>query len=271
MKKELFAQAVEELAKAPKRKFKQSYELILNLKGLNLKKPENHVEFWMELPQDKGKPTKIGALVGPELAEQAKASCDFVIVHSEFPKYAADKRAVKKIAGECDYFIAQANLMGDVAKTFGRIFGPRGRMPNPKAGCVVPPNANLKVLVDKLRKTVRISAKVQPSIKLLIGKEGMPTEQVVENMQAVYNSLVQHLPQETGNMRSVLLKLTMSAPIKITDKGIEVKEKKAPAEPKKPAKKKAAPKKETPVEEPKEEVKEAPEEKAEEASEEGAQ
>ncbi len=249
MKKEYFAQAIAELKKAPKRKFTQSYELILNLKGLNLKKPEEHVEFWMALPHAKGKQTKVAALVGPELAEQAKEACDFVIVHDDFTKYAGDKKAIKKVAAEYDYFIAQANLMADVAKTFGRVFGPRGRMPNPKAGCVVPPNANLAQLTEKLRNTVRISAKVQPSIKLLIGKEDMKDEDVAANAVAIYTNLIHHLPQEANNVKSVLLKLTMSSPIKITDKGIEVKQKTEPEQPKKAAKPKAAEKKEEPAEE----------------------
>jgi len=218
MKKQNFIDGIQKLKALPKRKFKQTYDLVLNLKNLNLKKPEQHVELWIKLPFSKGKETKIAALVGPELAEQAKASCDLVITHDEFAKYAGNKKEIKKIAKTYDYFIAQANIMADVAKTFGRVFGPRGKMPNPKAGCVVPPNANLKVLAEELRKTVKISAKSQPSIKVVVGKEDQADEEVAENIMTIYSSLLPKLPQEIFNIKSILLKFTMSKPVQITEK-----------------------------------------------------
>ncbi len=233
MEKKQFIEAIQALKALPKRKFKQTYDFVINLRQLDLKKPEEQIELWVKLPFDKGKPTKIGALVGPELAEQAKANCDIVIMHDDFPRYAADKKGIKKLARTYDYFIAQANIMPDVAKTFGRVFGPRGKMPNPKAGCVVPPNANLKALTENLRKTIKVSAKIQPSAKAMVGKEDMPDEQIAENIMAVWSSVLPKLPQEAFNIKSVLLKLTMSQPVKITEKGIEA----PPQAPEKAAKK----------------------------------
>ncbi len=220
MNKKTFTEAADALKQLPPRKFKQTFEFVMNFRDLDLKKPEHQVEQWVQLPHDKGTPTKIGALVGPELAEQAKAACDTVIVHDNFPKYAGDKKAVKKLAAGHTYFIAQANLMADVAKTFGRYFGPRGKMPNPKAGCVVPPNANLKVLVEKLRKTVKANGKLQPSIKVVVGTQDTPSDKVADNMLAVFSSVVQKLPAETANIRSVMLKLSMSSPVRILQDSI---------------------------------------------------
>ncbi len=216
MDKNNFIKAIQTLKALPKPKFKQKYDFVMNLRHLDLKKPEEQVELWVKLPFDKGKPTKIGALVGPELAEQAKANCDLVILHDNFSQY-TDKRKMRKLAREYDYFIAQANIMPDIAKTFGRIFGPRGKMPNPKAGCVVPPNANLKALTEGLRKTIKVSAKIQPSVKVMVGKEDMPDEQVAENIMAVYTSVVHKLPQEAFNIKSILLKYTMSKPVKVVE------------------------------------------------------
>ncbi|MCX6708580.1 MAG: 50S ribosomal protein L1 [Candidatus Woesearchaeota archaeon] len=216
MNKKQFIQAIQTLKALPKRKFKQKYDFIMNLRHLDLKKPEEQVELWVKLPYDKGRPTKIGALVGPELAEQAKTTCDTVVLHDNFSQY-TDKRKMRKLAREHDYFIAQANIMADIAKTFGRIFGPRGKMPNPKAGCVVPPNANIKALVEGLRKTIKVSAKIQPSVKVMVGNEDMPDEQIAENCLAVYTNVVHKLPQEAFNIKSVMLKLTMSKPVKITE------------------------------------------------------
>ena len=154
-------------ANSPKRKFSQSIDLIFNLKNLDLKKPEEQLDVWVPLAHDRGKAARIAALVGPEMQEQAKETCDTVIIHDDFKKYEGKKKEIKKLARTHDFFIAQANIMPDIAKFFGRVLGPRGKMPNPKAGCVVPPNANLKTLTDKLRKTIHIVAKTQLSACLL--------------------------------------------------------------------------------------------------------
>ena len=150
-----------------------------------------------------------------ELAEQAKKTCQKVVLNDEFKLYAQDKKKAKKLAEEFDYFLAQANMMQDIAKTFGRVFGPRGKMPNPKAGCVVPPNANLGPLVERLKKTVKLTAKTQTSVKSIVGNETMPDDDVVENMAAIYSAVVSALPAEEANIKSVLVKYTMSAPVRV--------------------------------------------------------
>mgnify|MGYP001953752158 FL=1 len=61
--------------------------------------------------------------------------------------------------------------MTDVAKVFGRILGPKGKMPNPKLGCVLPPNADLKPLYDKLQTTLRIAVKSSLHFQCRVGKE----------------------------------------------------------------------------------------------------
>ncbi|MBI4451518.1 50S ribosomal protein L1 [Candidatus Woesearchaeota archaeon] len=198
---------------SPKRKFAQSVELIINLKELDLKKQENQLDLYVQLPGGIGRKVKVGCLIGPEMLEQAKTACDTYILQDQFVAWAADKKKQKKLAREMDYFIAQATIMPLVAKTFGKVFGPRGKMPNPKAGCVVPPNANLKPLVEKLSKTVRITAKTQLSIKKMIGKENEPDAGIVANASTIYDQVLHHLPQEANNIKNVMLKFTMGPPV----------------------------------------------------------
>ena len=202
-------------ANSKKRKFAQKIDLIVNVKDIDLKKPEEQVDLFVALPRQRAKKTRICALVGPELAEQAK-SMDAIVPHDQFIQYAQDPKKVKKLATACDFFIAQANIMPDVAKTFGRILGPRNKMPNPKAGCVVPPNANLAVLAEKLRNTVRILIRTQLNFKTVIGDENSKEEDVVENVMAIYSAIVHHLPGEEANIKSVMLKLTMSPPVTVS-------------------------------------------------------
>jgi len=197
-----------------KRNFKQSFDVIINLKDLDLKKLEHQIDAFITLPHARGKKVKICALVGPELNEQAKQIFDSVILSDHFERY-KEKKEIKKLAKSFDYFVAQANIMPKVATVFGRVFGPRGKMPNPKSGCVVPPNANLRPLYEKLQKTIRVMTKNAPLIQCGIGMEDTNPNEIVENAVTVYNTIVHALPNEKHNIKDVYVKLTMGKPVKI--------------------------------------------------------
>jgi large subunit ribosomal protein L1 len=215
MDKESVLEALEKLKmSAQKREFKQSIDLIIALKDLDFKKPEQQVELFLSMPHTTGKKTKVCALIGAELSDEAKKVFDLTIIQDDFQKY--DKKKARKLAAQFDYFIAQANIMTKVAATFGRYLGVRGKMPNPKAGCVVPPKGvNLAALNEKLQKTVKVSAKKVPLIQLRVGTEEMPVEHVADNVMFVFDQLIHHLPGERHNVKAIYLKLTMSKPVKL--------------------------------------------------------
>lgn len=213
MDSEQIQKALEEIKKQPKKKFSQSYDLIINLKSIDIK--TNPIDILAVLPCPKGNKVKIAAFVDQELVEQANKFCDLTIRENEFPKYQADKKLAKKLAEHYDYFIAQMNIMPKLAAVFGKALGTRGKMPNPKLGCVVPPNANLELLVKKLNQSARLSAKKATNIQCLVGKENQPDKEIVENVLAAYNQLVKGLPQEFQNIKSVMLKTTMGKPVKV--------------------------------------------------------
>ena len=56
--------AIEKARESPRRKFKQTFDLIISLKNLDLKKPENRIKTEVTLPKDIGKPFKIGVILG---------------------------------------------------------------------------------------------------------------------------------------------------------------------------------------------------------------
>ncbi len=214
MKKESIKQAIEELRKPEnKKKFAQSFDLIINLKDLNLKKPEEQVDFFTNLKYAPSK-QKVAALVGQELSDSAKV-CDKIIKQSEFDEYKNNPKESKKLAEEYDFFIAQADIMPKVAQAFGRILGTRGKMPNPKLGTILPGKAPVEPVYKKLQSTVRVSAKKTPVIQVKIGKEDMKDEQIIENALTLYDQIIHNLPKERSNVKNVLIKLTMSKPIKI--------------------------------------------------------
>ena len=215
MNKKSIIEALKQVKESSKkRNFNQSLDLTFNLKDLNLKNPEEQIDIFTALPHNKGKTIKICGLVGPELKPESEANCEFTINTEEFSKY-NNKTEIKKLAAEYDFFIAQANIMGQIAKVFGRVLGPRGKMPNTKAVCVVPPKSNLKPLIEKLKNTVRLLAKTSLQIQVSVGKEDMKEEEVAENIITIYNLLIHNLPKEENNISSILLKTTMGKPIRV--------------------------------------------------------
>ncbi|MBI2134123.1 50S ribosomal protein L1 [Candidatus Woesearchaeota archaeon] len=215
MEKKSIAETLEKLRQLKKRNFSQSYELIVNIKDLDLKKNENQVDFFARLPNGTGRPIKVCAFVDQIMLPDAKETCEEVILQEDFQKFGKEKKLAKNLARKYDFFIAQANMMAQVATFFGRALGPKGKMPNPKSGCIVMPKANLKTLRENLEKTIRVSARTAPVIQCIVGTENMDTEKVAENVINMYEQIIHHLPNEEANVKNAFLKLTMSPPLKI--------------------------------------------------------
>ncbi len=208
-------ESVGKLKESSQRKFKQTVDLIINLKGLDLKKPEHQVELFLQLPKYKGKKSKICALVGPEMGDSAKNSMDAYVTLPDFDKYQQDKKLIRKLARENDFFVGQATIMPKIATVFGRTLGPKGKMPNPKAGCIVPPNANLKTVHDKLENTVKMSGKKAPIMQSIVGNQDSNVEDIIENIKFIHGNVVHALPQGENNVKSIYVKYTMGKPIKV--------------------------------------------------------
>lgn len=196
-----------------KRNFSQTVDLIVSLKGLNIKNPDEQVDFFVTLQHSPKKRT-VCALVGPELADKAAEVMDKVITPPDFEIY-KDKKLLKKLANEYDYFVAQADVMPKVAGAFGRALGPRNKMPNPKAGQIIPPKAPVQPVFDRLQKMVRVVAKKQLATQMIVGNEDMDDAILAENILTIYDQIIHHLPQEQNNVRDVFVKLTMGKPVKI--------------------------------------------------------
>ena len=236
MDKNIILTSVKKLKEiSPKRNFAQSFDLVINLQEIDLKKPEQKVDSFLPLHYSKGKIPKICALVDQELGTESKKVFDKTILKEEFPEY-NDKKTLKKLGIEYDFFVAQANLMAQIAATFGKVLGPKGKMPNPKAGCIITPDSNLEQLKNRLQNLVHLQLKNDATIRVVVGNEKIPDEEIADNIFTIYNSLIHSLPQEKNNIKSILLKFTMGPVVLITDKGPLVKEKKEEVKEKVPKK-----------------------------------
>lgn len=198
--------------KSGKRNFAQSVELILTLQDIDMKSPEGRLQENVELPHPPPERTnRICVIATGELALKAKkANADLVIERVELEGLAGKKNELRKIANEYDFFIAEAPLMPLVGKILGAVLGPRGKMPLP-----VPPTADIESLLGKYRRTVVIRMRNQPVIQCRVGTEGMKEEELAENIQAVLRTVEGKLKRGIKNIKSVSIKTTMGAPVKI--------------------------------------------------------
>jgi len=195
--------------KSKKRNFVQSIDLAVTL-NLDTTKPENRINDEIVLPHGRGKPIKIGVIGEGELAHQAKSLADIVITKKELEELAKDKRKAKEIAKAYDFFIAQADLMPLVGKYLGIILGPRGKMPKP-----VPPTADIKPIIERLRKTVRVRTRDKPVFHVPVGTEKMKEEEVAKNIEAIFNYLERKLERGLSDDKSAYISTTMGKSVKL--------------------------------------------------------
>ena len=219
MEKTQVLQAVKELReKTQKKKFSQTFDLLINLKQYNIK-TNPKISLAVQLPHGKGKKVKICGLIDKELETQAKKLLDFYILKDNFQAW-NDKKKQKKLTKDYDFFIAQATVMTDIAKVFGKTFGPRSKMPDPKIGCVLQPTTNIEPLIQKLQTLVVLQTKNEAALKGAIATESMKDEEITENIMIIYDNLLKILPQGKENIKNIMLKMTMG-PIYIIGTGLK--------------------------------------------------
>ncbi len=195
--------------KSKPRNFAQAWDLIFVLRDLDLKKPENRLNLEFFLPSGTGKEVKT-AIVADTLSSDAKKHADLVITKAEIPVLGKNKKKLRKLAREYDWWFAEAPLMPLIGKSLGAILGTRGKMPKP-----VPPKINIEGLIKRSKNLIRIRLTTTPVIQVMVGTESMPDEDIKKNIEGVTNYVKEHLPKGTNNIKNVMIKLTMGKPVKL--------------------------------------------------------
>ncbi len=203
--KEQLKKALSELRKGKERKFDQTADLIINLQKFDPKRSQTNL--FISVPH-KIKDKKICAFLESE-------NKDIETIRPEqFKKY-SDKKELKKLVKNFDFFIAEADLMPRIATTFGRALGPAGKMPSPQLGILTDTSEKaINELKEKINNSLRIRTK-EPSIKVAAGKQSMKDEEIIENIMTIYNSVLKALPKEKDNIKNLEIKFTMTKPQKI--------------------------------------------------------
>ena len=197
------------LERSPKRNFTESIDLAINLRNIDMSKPQNRIDEDIVLPSGLGKPVKIAVFASGELAVKAeKAGADLVISPEQIDVLGENKPQAKILTSEHDFFIAEASLMPSIGKSLGPVLGPRGKMPNP-----IPPGADIAKFIDRLRKTIKLRSKDKMTFHTIVGCESMAPEEIAENIDAIIKRLETKLDKH--NIRSIHVKTTMGPSVRV--------------------------------------------------------
>ena len=210
MEKKKLAEGIEEMLKEKgSRKFTQSVELVLNFRGIDFSKPENRLNIDVALPHGKGgKEPKVVVIAEADMGNAAKkAGADMVLSADQLAEYKGNNEKLKKLVSE-SVFLAQPNLLGQVAKNFGQYLAVRGKMPKPLVGN--PENA-----INAAKRSVRLTSKgkYMPVAQTLVGSESMEPNQLAENIEAVYDAVKNKTT--ASSVKSAYIKLTMGKAVKV--------------------------------------------------------
>jgi len=193
-----------------KRNFKQTFDLAINLKNIDLKRPENKIKTEVKIPHG-FKESKIG-IIADNLLPQTKDLENVVVVRKEqVEAFGKNKKEAKKLARSCRYFLAEAPLMPLVGKILGPILAPKNLMPSP----IPPTTPNLKSLVDQKRGVFKLQLKDSPTIHVPVGVEDMKDEEVAENIDVIVKTVLTSLPKGREQVKNIIIKLTMGKPVKV--------------------------------------------------------
>ncbi len=207
-KKDISKKIEEAKSKSTQRKFKQSVELSMNFKEIDLESAEYKLNLNLLLPKGRGKEINVGIFADGDMNVRAKKVSSFVLSKAEIEEYARNKRRMRKFATDCYAFIAQPDMMPLIGKTWGVVLGPRGKMPQP-----VPESADLPTIVNRIKNTVRIRSKKNPTIQVPVGIEDMSADDLADNVSVVLDAVERQIPKE--KIQSAYIKTTMGSVIKL--------------------------------------------------------
>ena len=193
-------------------KFDASVDIAVRL-GVDPKKANQMVRGVVSLPHGTGKDVKVLALVTPDKEAEAKeAGADFVGLDEYLDK-------IKNGWTDVDVIVTMPAVMGKLGP-LGRVLGPRGLMPNPKAGTVT---VEVGKAVSDV-KSGKIDFKVDRYgiIHAAIGKVSFTPEKIKENAAELVSTLVKLKPTAAKGtyMRSITLSSTMSPGVHVDPKSL---------------------------------------------------
>jgi len=162
------------------------------------------------LPHGTGKSVKILVFAEGDAAREAtSAGADYIV----------DDELMKKIQDgwmDFDAAVSTTDMMGKVGR-LGKVLGPRGLMPNPKAGTVVPPEDITRVINELKAGRVEFRVDRTANLHVPIGKVSFQTDQLLENMTALMEAVKKSRPSTSKGafIKKIVVTATMGPGIHI--------------------------------------------------------
>lgn len=191
-------------------KFDSTIEVHLRT-ALDPRQADQQVRDVVVLPNGLGKTVKVLVFAQGEGAAAARsAGADFV---------ADDDEALKTLEGSAldyDVAIATPDAMGKVGR-LGRVLGPRGLMPNPKAGTVVGADDLHRAITEAKAGRVEFRLDKTANIHVMVGKVSFSEDQLLENFAALMDAIHKSRPSGAKGeyIKSITLATTMGPGIKV--------------------------------------------------------
>ena len=202
------AEALDLVCKNAKAKFDETIEIHIRL-GVDSRHADQQVRGAVVLPHGTGKTIRTLVFCKEDKYEAAKAAGAEYVGGMEF----VDK-IMKENWMDFDVVIASPDMMGVVGR-LGKILGPRGLMPNPKAGTVTPDVA--KAVTEAKAGKIEYRLDKTNIIHCPIGKASFGKEKLSENFDTLVDAVVKAKPAATKGqyLKSIVVSSTMGVGIKV--------------------------------------------------------
>ena len=198
------------LEEAPERNFRETVDLAVNLRDLDLNDPSNRVDESVVLPSGTGQETTIVVFAEGETALRAEEVADDVLDEDELAELGDDDDAAKDLADDTDFFIAEKNLMQDIGRYLGTVLGPRGKMPEP-----LDPDDDVVEVVNRMKNTVQLRSGERRTFHTRVGAEDMSAEDISDNIDVIVRRLHADLEKGPLNVDSIFVKTTMGPAVEV--------------------------------------------------------
>jgi len=198
------------VSESPERNFRETVDLAVNLRDIDLDDPSNRVDESIVLPAGTGQETTIVVFADGETGIRAEEVADDVLDGDDLEDLGDDEDAAKDLAEETDFFVAEAALMQDIGRYLGTILGPRGKMPEP-----LQPDDDVVEVVERMKNTVQVRSGDRRTFHTRVGAEDMPTEEIADNVDVILRRLHADLEKGPLNLDSVYVKTTMGPAVEV--------------------------------------------------------